>query len=395
MTMTATPIPRTLHMSLVGLRDISNLETPPADRVAIETRVSRFQADLIRHAVLRELNRGGQIYFVHNRVQDIELVAHALRKIAPEAEIGIAHGQMPESDLEQVMVDFVNHRFDLLLATTIVENGLDIPNVNTIFINQADRYGLADLHQLRGRVGRYKHRAYCYLLIEPHKHISPNAARRLRAIEEFSDIGAGFAIAMRDLEIRGAGNLLGPQQSGHIAAVGYELYCQLLENAVGSLKRAPPKLSLDVDIDLPGEAYFPAEYVADMRSKIDLYRRLVAISSFDELAEFESELVDRFGAPLPPARRMLALTGLRIDAAVWRIASIHREQQYLVFGYGDRGRVEHLARLNGGRLRVVDDRSAYLTLPQEFTAPDEIIGAAKSVLRPERNGGYNPPPRGR
>jgi transcription-repair coupling factor (superfamily II helicase) len=169
----------------------------------------------------------------------------------------------------------------------------------------------------------------------------------------------------------------------------------LLENAVGSLKRAPPKLSLDVDIDLPGEAYFPAEYVADMRSKIDLYRRLVAISSFDELAEFESELVDRFGAPLPPARRMLALTGLRIDAAVWRIASIHREQQYLVFGYGDRGRVEHLARLNGGRLRVVDDRSAYLTLPQEFTAPDEIIGAAKSVLRPERNGGYNPPPRGR
>ena len=205
LTMTATPIPRTLHMSLLGLRDISNLETPPADRLAVETRVTRFDEAQIRQAVLRELNRGGQIFFVHNRVQDIELVAAKLQRIVPEATLAIGHGQMPEGELETVMLDFVAHRFDILLATTIVESGLDIPNANTMFIDEADRYGLADLHQLRGRVGRYKHRAYCYLLLDPGKFVSGTAVKRLRAIEEFSEMGAGFAIAMRDLEIRGAG----------------------------------------------------------------------------------------------------------------------------------------------------------------------------------------------
>ncbi len=200
LTMTATPIPRTLHLSLLGVRDICNLETPPNDRLAIETRVTRWEPQLIRHAVMRELNRDGQIFFVHNRVHDIQKVAHQLEQIVPEARIAIGHGQMPEAELERVMLDFVDHKFDLLLATTIVESGLDIPNANTIFIDDADRYGLADLHQLRGRVGRYKHRAYCYLLVDPHKHLSPNAARRLRAIEEFSQMGSGFAIAMRDLE---------------------------------------------------------------------------------------------------------------------------------------------------------------------------------------------------
>ena len=235
LTMTATPIPRTLHMSLLGLRDISNLETPPEDRLAVETRVTRFDAEMIRQAVLRELNRGGQIFFVHNRVAGHR---ESRRPAAADRARGhawrIAHGQMPEHELERVMLDFVAQRFDMLLATTIVESGLDIPNANTIFIDEADRYGLADLHQLRGRVGRYKHRAYCYLLVDPNKHLSPVAAKRLRAIEEFSDMGAGFAIAMRDLEIRGAGNILGTEQSGHIAVVGYELYCELLEEAVAA-----------------------------------------------------------------------------------------------------------------------------------------------------------------
>ena len=256
--MTATPIPRTLHMGLLGLRDISNLETPPEDRLAVETRVARFDPELIRHAVLRELNRGGQIFFVHNRVEDIEILARRLRQIVPEARLAVAHGQMHEDDLEQVMLDFIDRRYDMLLATTIIESGLDIPNANTIFIDEADRYGLADLHQLRGRVGRYKHRAYCYLLIDPNKNLSPSAAKRLRAIEEFSDMGAGFAIAMRDLEIRGAGNILGTEQSGHIATVGYELYCDLLEQAVRRLKQLPPKTSIEVDVDLPGEGYIPA-----------------------------------------------------------------------------------------------------------------------------------------
>ena len=273
LTMTATPIPRTLHMSMVGMRDISNLQTPPEDRIAVETRVCRFQNELIRHAIKRELNRGGQVYFVHNRIGDIEILANKLRQTVPEADIRIAHGQMPEAQLERVMVDFVAGSFDVLLATTIVESGLDIPNANTMFIDEANRYGLADLHQLRGRVGRYKHRAYCYLLIDPGQNLTPGAARRLRAIEEFSDMGAGFAIAMRDLEIRGAGNLLGTEQSGHIAAIGYEMYCELLESAVRKLQRLPPKLTIDVTIDLPGEAYLPQQYVPDMRLKIDLYRR--------------------------------------------------------------------------------------------------------------------------
>ncbi|MGD0900200.1 MAG: transcription-repair coupling factor, partial [Thermoguttaceae bacterium] len=381
LTMTATPIPRTLHMGLVGLRDISNLETPPEDRLAVETRVARFQAELVRQAVLRELNRGGQIYFVHNRIQDIEVLVGRLRQVVPEARLAVAHGQMPEHELERTMLDFIDHRFDLLLATTIVESGLDIPNANTIFIDEADRYGLADLHQLRGRVGRYKHRAYCYLLIDPNKNLSPSAARRLRAIEEFSDMGAGFAIAMRDLEIRGAGNILGTQQSGHIAMVGYELYCSLLEQAVGQLKRVPPKESIEVDVDLPGEAYFPRSYVPDMRLKIDLYRRLVRVGNLAELEDFRGELLDRFGPPPPLVEHLLWLAELRIAAHLWGIESIRVENQYVVFHYTSAGRIRELAAKSGGRLRVVDARSAYLPLDEQAASPDAIRRQVKSLLQ--------------
>jgi transcription-repair coupling factor (superfamily II helicase) len=384
LTMTATPIPRTLHMSLVGVRDISNLETPPADRLAVETQVTRFDPVLIRHAVLRELNRGGQIFFVHNRVQDIEKLAQRLQYIVPEASLRIAHGQMPEAELEQVMVDFVNHKFDLLLATTIVESGLDIPNANTIFVDEANRYGLADMHQLRGRVGRYKHHAHCYLLLDPGTILTPNAARRLRAIEEFSDMGAGFAIAMRDLEIRGAGNLLGTQQSGHIATVGYELYCQLLEAAVRRLKQLPPVVSLDVHVHLPGEALFPSEYVRDIRTKIDLYRQLVRIANIDQVCEFRQELRDRFGPLPPPVTRLLELAELRIDAAIWQVSAIYIEQPYLVFRYENRARIEQLARMDGRRLRIVDTRNAYLPAEQEVADAGKILQLAKSVLRPVR-----------
>ncbi|MEN6449975.1 MAG: transcription-repair coupling factor, partial [Thermoguttaceae bacterium] len=325
LTMTATPIPRTLHMGLLGLRDISNLETPPEDRLAVETRVGRFDPEMIRQAVLRELNRGGQIFFVHNRVEDIEVVARRLRQIVPEARLAIGHGQMAENELEQVMLAFLDRRCDMLLATTIVESGLDIPNANTIFIDEADRYGLADLHQLRGRVGRYKHRAYCYLLIDPNKNLTPTAAKRLRAIEEFSRLGAGFAIAMRDLEIRGAGNILGAEQSGHIAAIGYELYCDLLGQAVAQLKSLPPKTTIEVDVDLPGEGYIPRSYVPDMRLKIDLYRRLARISNASELEDLATALADRFGPPPPPVRHLLELAGVRIAAHRWGITSIHLE----------------------------------------------------------------------
>jgi transcription-repair coupling factor (superfamily II helicase) len=383
MTLTATPIPRTLHMSLLGLRDISNLETPPPERLAVETRVARFDEELVRHALLRELNRNGQAYFVHNRVQDIAKVAHRLQQIVPEARIRIGHGQMAEGELEDVMLGFVRHDFDILLATTIIESGLDIPNANTIFINEAEHYGLADLHQLRGRVGRHKHRAYCYLLIDPRKHLTSTAAKRLKAIEEFSSMGAGFAIAMRDLEIRGAGNILGTQQSGHIAAVGYELYCQLLESTVRRLKHMPPRQKVDVQIDLPGQVHIPNSYVPDMRLKIDLYRRLARVTELASLADIRAEMIDRFG-PLPPSvEQLLQRVELGISAAFWRIDTISREEGYLVFTYSDRRRVEQLAKARQGLLRIVDARSVYVPLTVKQPTPEQLWATAKMLLQPD------------
>jgi transcription-repair coupling factor (superfamily II helicase) len=380
LTMTATPIPRTLHMALLGVRDISNLETPPEDRLAVETRIGRWDEELIRHAIMRELNRGGQIYFVHNRISDIGLVAHKLQRIVPEANLVIGHGQMPEGDLERVMLDFIGRKYDILLATTIIESGLDIPNANTIFIDEADIYGLADLHQLRGRVGRYKHRAYCYLLVGENKFLSTNSAKRLRAIEEFSDMGAGFAIAMRDLEIRGAGNILGTQQSGHIATVGYELYCELLEGAVRKLKRLPPKQTVDVHIDLPGEAYLPRNYVPDMRVKIDLYRRLSRVSRFEEINDLAAEMLDRFGPHPPPVERLISLAELRVAAAQWKIDTIQREDTYAVLGYTDRRKIEELAERHRGKVRIVDHRSAYVPLDRQVAQTEQVLEPVKALL---------------
>ncbi len=380
LTLTATPIPRTLHMSLLGLRDISNLETPPENRQAVETRVTRFDAELIRHAVLRELNRGGQIYFVHNRIEDIEKVAMQIKRIVPEVSLRIAHGQMRESELERVMLKFVAGEFDMLLATTIIESGLDIPRANTIFINEGDRYGLADLHQLRGRVGRHKHRAYCYVLVDPHKSLTPDAARRLTAIEEFSQMGAGFAIAMRDLEIRGAGNILGTEQSGHINAIGYELYCQLLENAVRRLKKMPPRLQVDVNVDLPVQAFLPREYVPDMRLKIDLYRRLARVASEAELNDFRDELLDRFGHLPDVVLRLLKVMRIRILAGLRQITAMHLEDHYLVLTYTSRPAIERLAKANGRQLRVVDDKHAYYDARSLLHDQDRLLAAIEDVL---------------
>ena len=382
LTMTATPIPRTLHMGLLGVRDISNLETPPEDRLAVETRVTRFNAEMVRHAVMRELNRGGQVYFVHNRVQDIHLVAQRLQEIVPEAAIAVGHGQMHEHELEAVMLDFVARRTDILVATTIVESGLDIPNANTMFIDEADRYGLADLHQLRGRVGRYKHRAYCYLLVDPTKNLSPTAAKRLRAIEEFSQMGAGFQIAMRDLEIRGAGNILGTEQSGHIATVGYELYCSLLAEAVRRLKNLPPRETVDVDLNLPVEAHLPASYVPDIRAKIDLYRRLTRVTTQAELHDLRVELGDRFGPPPVAVERLLSLAELRVLAHGWGVSSIHLEPPYAALGYGSADRIRELAARTGGEVRIVDAKSAYLTLQQEVMEGEALLARLKSLLQP-------------
>jgi transcription-repair coupling factor (superfamily II helicase) len=365
LTLTATPIPRTLHMSLLGIRDISSLTTPPRDRMPIETRVGRFDEALIRSAILRELNRGGQIYFVHNRVHDIQTIANRIRSIVPEATLTIAHGQMNGDELESAMLDFVRGKADILLATTIIESGLDIPNANTMIIHQADIYGLADLHQLRGRVGRDRHRAYCYLMLEEGKVVTTKATKRLKAIEEYSELGAGFRIAMRDLEIRGAGNILGTEQSGNIAAVGYELYCQLLENAVRSQKKQPLRYQAHVRIELPLSSFIPDRYVAEQKLKIEIYRRLSQTNSLERLAELEEELRDRFG-PIPaPARRMLRLRELNLRALSWKLENIHLEDGYAVLRYRDAKRIRMLSYFHGGHLRIVDHHDAYWPLESD------------------------------
>jgi transcription-repair coupling factor (superfamily II helicase) len=384
LTMSATPIPRTLHFSLLGIRDISNLTTAPQDRIAIETRIVRFDGALIRNAIVRELNRNGQVFFVHNRVYNIQSVADQIQSFVPEARIEIGHGQMREQELERAMLDFVAGRTDVLVCTTIIESGLDIPNANTIFIHKAENFGLADLHQLRGRVGRYKHRAYCYLMLEEGKSLSPTASKRLKAIEEFSELGAGFKIAMRDLEIRGAGNILGTAQSGHISAVGYELYCRLLENAARKLKNEPLREHWHTAIDLPTTAFLPDSYVPPGRQKIEIYRKLANIASRDELRELESELLDRFGPVPEETSRLLQIKQLQLAAQFWQIDDIHLEDHYVVFGYRNPGRIRQLADNCGFDLRIVDSRSVYLPLPVHFSREsDGLIEHLKSVLQPK------------
>jgi len=381
LTLSATPIPRTLHMSLLGIRDISNLETPPPDRKAIETRIMRFDPDTIRRAVLRELNREGQVYYVHNRIYDIEAVAEKLQSIVPEARIAIGHGQMGGEALERTMLRFLNREFDILLATTIIESGLDIPNVNTIFIDEADKYGLADLHQLRGRVGRYKHRAYAYLLLESDRPVSPNAVKRLKAIEEFTELGAGFKIALRDLEIRGAGNILGAEQSGHIESVGYELYCSLLESAVRSLTHKPDRAMFDCSIELSWRAYLPKDYVPGSKQKVELYRRLSRVRSTERLDDFRRELVDRYGPLPPPAENLVREAELRIAAERWQLGRIHVEDEYAVLTYRNPKRIESLAKLRPGQVRVVDEKTAYVPLEEKRPKGAVVAEVLKALLR--------------
>ena len=393
LTMTATPIPRTLHLSLLGIRDISNLETPPEGRMPIETRITRWDDSLIRNAILRELNREGQVYFVHNRVFNIQEIAHRIRTIVPEARIVVGHGQMTPDELEDAMVKFVKREADILVATTIIESGLDIPNANTIFINQADNYGLADLHQLRGRTGRYKRRAYAYLLLDGEKALTPNASRRLKAIEEFTELGAGFKIAMRDLEIRGAGSILGNQQSGHIASVGYELYCQLLENSVRSLKSMPLKKHLEVSLDLPWQAFLPRDYVPGQKLRVEVYRRLSRIRRHDRLDDFREELRDRYGPVPESAEWLLRLADIRLLATRWQIATIHLEGKGLedgtspvdvVLGYRHPRKIEALAKREP-RVRVVDRESAYLRLKPGEREPMALYRLLGQALRfPEK-----------
>ena len=329
LSMSATPIPRTLHMSLGGLRDLSVIETPPQGRLAIQTTVASFNQRLIQAAILHEMEREGQVYFVHNRVESIFKIAATLQELAPAARVGVGHGQMGERDLERVMMKFVRHEYDVLVSTAIIENGLDIPRANTIIINHAERFGLSELYQLRGRVGRSDRRAYAYLLIPAEDALTPLARRRLAALKEFSDLGAGFRLAALDLELRGAGNVLGAEQSGHLNSIGLDLYLKMLEQTVEELKGLPSKPEIRATLNLGLEIKIPDAYIADEGQRLRMYKRISDISAPEERAELESELADRYGPPPSPVLTLLDYGLVKSRAEQLLVQAVDRKQDDL------------------------------------------------------------------
>ncbi|MGF1526752.1 MAG: transcription-repair coupling factor, partial [Candidatus Competibacterales bacterium] len=327
LTLTATPIPRTLNMAMAGIRDLSIIATPPPSRLAVKTFVSEWNNSLIQEAILRELKRGGQVYFLHNEVQSIERIARQVGELVPQARLAIAHGQMPERELEQVMLDFYHQRCQVLVCSTIIESGIDVPNANTIIIHRADKLGLAQLHQLRGRVGRSHHRAYAYLITPSKKAMTADAVKRIEAIESLEELGAGFMLANHDLEIRGAGELLGEEQSGQIFEVGFTLYMELLERAVAALKRGEvPELDRPLDhgpeIDLQVPALIPEDYLPDIHTRLIMYKRIASAATPEELKELQVEMIDRFGLLPPQVNHLFRVTSLKLKALPVGIAKI-------------------------------------------------------------------------
>jgi len=327
LTLSATPIPRTLHMSLVGVRDMSVIETPPEGRYPVQTYVTEFRSDVVRDAIRREIQRGGQVFYVHNRVEDMDKVTHFLSQLVPEARFGVAHGQMRETELERVMLDFLEQEMDVLVSTTIIETGLDMPNVNTLIIDESDRFGLSQLYQLRGRVGRSNRKAFAYLLYKPQKVLTEIAEKRLAAIREFTEFGAGFKIAMRDLEIRGAGNLIGAQQHGHLAAVGFEMYSQMLKEAVQELRGEKVEEVVEPSIELQVDAFLPDPYVVDSKAKASLYQRLAMVRDEEQLSEMVDELVDRFGTPTFEVEHLIEIIRIKLLASSLKVEQIQQAKQ--------------------------------------------------------------------
>ena len=331
--MTATPIPRTLHMSLMGVRDLSIIQTPPAERLSIQTYVAGFDEGIISHAIERELGRGGQIFFVHNRVQTIEMMADKLSRLVPRARIDIAHGQMKERDLEMAMIRFLAKETDLLVCTTIIDSGLDIPSANTIIINNVDRFGLAEIYQLRGRVGRSNVKAYAYLLISDGSTLTNDAQKRLRVLMDFAQLGSGVNIALNDLRIRGGGNILGFSQSGHIKAIGYELYLKLIEQTVAELKGEVWKeeISPEINTDLP--VFIPHSYIEESDVRLDIYRRLSTIKDGLELKEMVREIKDRFGPPPKEALNLISVIKIKIGLKKIGSKRLDVKDGYMIFSF--------------------------------------------------------------
>jgi transcription-repair coupling factor (superfamily II helicase) len=382
LTMSATPIPRTLHMSLLGLRDMSVIETPPKDRMAIQTVVAAWDEKLIRSAIEKELERGGQVYFVHNRVDSIYDIADKIREMAPKARILVGHGQMAESELEHIMLTFMRHEADILIATTIIENGLDIPLCNTILINRADRHGLSELYQLRGRVGRSDRRAYAYLLIPPDRDLTDLARRRLAALKEFSDLGAGFKIAALDLELRGAGNLLGGEQSGHIEAVGFELYTTMLERTVRELKGEVEPEVAETQLNLGLNIRIPAEYIAEENQRLRMYKRVAGVETEAQLNDVAAELGDRYGTPPPAVRNLLDYAALKLFSQRLGVAQIERRRDAVSIRFTEKATVdpERLARFVHAEAGSQFTPAGILRFGLKEKQPDQILARLKTLL---------------
>ncbi len=382
LTMSATPIPRTLHMSLVGLRDMSVIETPPKDRMAIQTVVASWDDKLIQSSIEQELERGGQVYFVHNRVDTIWEIAAKLQDLVPKAKIIVGHGQMGETELEKVMLGFMHHEADILVSTTIIENGLDIPLCNTILINRADRLGLSELYQLRGRVGRSNRRAYAYLLIPKEVELTPIARRRLAALKEFSDLGAGFKIAALDLELRGAGNLLGGEQSGHIEAIGFELYTQMLERAVREMKGESAPDEAETQLNLGLNIRINSDYIPEENQRLQMYKRVARVETESQLADVGAELTDRYGPAPQAVRNLLDYASLKLLCMRVGVNAIERKRDSVTFKFRQNAAVdpEQLARFVSTQKGAQFTPDGMLKFVLKATAPDEVLRALRTVL---------------
>src|SRR5437660_1405845 len=382
LTMSATPIPRTLHMSLVGLRDMSVIETPPKDRMAIQTVVANWDEKLIQSAIEQELERGGQVYFVHNRVESIWEIAAKLQAMVPKARVAVGHGQMGESELEKVMLKFMHHEADILVATTIIENGLDIPLCNTILINRADRLGLSELYQLRGRVGRSNRRAYAYLLVPAEVELTPIARRRLAALKEFSDLGAGFKIAALDLELRGAGNLLGGEQSGHIEAIGFELYTQMLDRAVREMKGETAPEEAETQLNLGLNIRIPVDYIPEENQRLRMYKRVAGVETESQLNDVRAELQDRYGEPPPAVRNLLDYAALKLLAVRVGASGIDRKRDLVNIKFRQNAGIDpgRLAKFVSSQRGAQFTPDGNLKFSLKVSGAPEILGQLRSLL---------------
>jgi transcription-repair coupling factor (superfamily II helicase) len=382
LTMSATPIPRTLHMSLVGLRDMSVIETPPKDRMAIQTVVATWDDKLIQSAIEQELERGGQVYFVHNRVESIWEIAAKLQELVPKARVIVGHGQMGESELEKMMLKFMHHEADILVATTIIENGLDIPLCNTILINRADRLGLSELYQLRGRVGRSNRRAYAYLMVPREVELTPIARRRLAALKEFSDLGAGFKIAALDLELRGAGNLLGGEQSGHIEAIGFELYTQMLDRAIREMKGEAAPDEAETQLNLGLNIRIPAEYIPEENQRLRMYKRVAGVETESQLTDVAAELQDRYGEPPQAVRNLLDYASLKLLSIRVGVNAIERKRDTVTFKFRQNAAVdpEQLARFVSAQKGAQFTPDGMLKFILKPTAAEEVLRVLRTIL---------------